>query len=329
MPASEFLGTLKAMSINKTKAASSSPETAEIRSLIVNEFAQSHANDGALETAIPGVRICRYSAPTEPKSLFYEPSIWVVLQGTKRVVLGEEEYVYGESQFILTAVDVPVVTQVAEATRDKPCFCFFLKLDLQIARQMISDLEDFGELSRAVPVTGSILPRYGLSTGPATRELLDAIYRLLRLLSTPSDIPILSNLIKREIIYRLLTSDQGYRLRQIALSGTYDERIARAIEMLRQNYSKPLSVEELAKAAGMGVSTLHHHFKSLTSMSPLQYQKHLRLHEARRLMLAGTFDAGGAAFEVGYESRSQFTREYRRLFGEPPMRNIKAIKGVE
>ncbi len=171
----------------------------------MNEFAQWHANDGAFETAIPGVILYRSSVPAEPAAFFYEPSIWVALQGTKRVVLGDEEYVYGESQFILTAVDVPVVTQVVAATREKPYFCFFLKLDLEIARQMISDFE--------VTVTGSILPRYGLTTGPATRELLDAIYRLLRLLSTPSDIPILSNLIKREIIYRLLTSDQGFRLR--------------------------------------------------------------------------------------------------------------------
>jgi len=307
------------MSINKTKAAFSAPETSEIRSLIMNEFAQWHANDGAFETAIPGVILYRFSAPTEPAPIFYEPRISVVLQGTKRVVLGEEEYVYGASQFILTAVDVPVVAQVVKATREKPYCCFLLKLDLEMARQMISDFE--------APVTGSTLPRYGVSTGPATHELLDAIYRLLRLLSTPSDIPILSNLIKREIIYRLLTSDQGYRLRQIAFNGTYDHRIARVIDLLKQNYSKPLSVEGLAKAARMGVSTLHHHFKALTAMSPVQYQKHLRLHEARRLMLAGAFDAGSAAFEVGYESRSQFTREYRRLFGEPPMRNIKSIKG--
>jgi len=239
MPASEFFETSKARRINKTKAASSAPETSEIRSLIMNEFAQWHANDGALETAIPGFILFRYSAPTEPASLFFEPRISVTLQGTKRVVLGDEEYVYGESQFILTSVDVPVVAQVVEATREKPYSCVLLKLDLEMARQMISDFE--------TPVTDSILPRYGVSTGPAPHELLDAIYRLLRLLSTPSDIP---------------------------------------------------------------------------------NQKHLRLHEARRLMLAGTCDAGGAAFEMGYESRSQFTREYRRLFGEPPMRNIKSIKGV-
>ncbi len=189
------------MRINKTKAASSAPETSEIRSLIMNEFAQWHAKDGALETAIPGVILYRYSAPTEPASLFFEPRISVALQGTKRVVLGDEEYVYGESQFILTAVDVPVVAQVVEATREKPYLCVLLKLDLEIARQMISDFE--------VPVTGSILPRYGLSTGPATHELLDAIYRLLRLLSTPSDIPIP----KASSPSRSQTIDAGWSLR--------------------------------------------------------------------------------------------------------------------
>ncbi len=317
------------MRVNKTKTASNSPETSKIRSLIMKEFARWHASDGALETAIPGVTLFRFSAPTELAPVFLEPRISVALQGTKRIVLGDEEYVYGESRLFLTAVDIPVVAQIAEATSEKPYCCFLLKLDLEMARQMISDFEDFGELSRAASVNGVVLSSYGVSTGPATYELLEAIYRLLRLLSTPSDIPTLSNLIKREIIYRLLTSDHGYRLRQIAFNGTYDYRIARAIALLKQNYAKPLSVEKLAKTAGMGVSTLHHHFKALTSISPLQYQKHLRLHEARRLMLAGACDAGGAAFEVGYESRSQFTREYRRLFGEPPMRNVKSIKGVE
>jgi AraC-like DNA-binding protein len=308
------------MRINKkAKAASSAPATAGIRSLIIDEFAQWHANDGALETAIPGVMLYRFSAPTALAPILLEPRISVALQGKKRIVLGNEEYVYGDSQFFLTAVDVPVVAQILEASPEKPYLCFLLKLDLAMARDMISDFE--------VPANGALLPSHGVSTGPATRELLDAIYRLLRLLCTPKDIPILSNLIKREIIYRLLTSEHGYRLRQIAFNGSYDHRIARAIALLKQNYAKPLSVEKLAKAAGMGVSTLHHHFKALTSISPLQYQKQLRLHEARRLLLAGACDAGSAAFEVGYESRSQFTREYRRLFGEPPMRNIKAIKG--
>jgi AraC-like DNA-binding protein len=332
MPAAEFFGTSRARSINKTKAASSAHATSEIRRLIINECERWHANDGAFQTAIPGAMLYRFSAPTELAPVFLEPRISVALQGTKRIVLGDEEYVYGDSHFFLTAVDVPVVAQILEATREKPYLCFLLKLDLDMARQMISDfgfvVDPLGPVPEGTATKDSILPRYGVSTGPATHELLDAIYRLLRLLSTPSDIPILSNLIKREIIYRLLTSEHGYRLRQIAFNGSYDHRIARTIALLKQNYAKPLSIEKLAKAAGMGVSTLHHHFKTLTSISPLQYQKQLRLHEARRLLLAGACDAGSAAFEVGYESRSQFTREYRRLFGEPPMRNIKAIKGV-
>jgi hypothetical protein len=185
----------------------------------------------------------------------------VSLQGTKLVVLGDEEYVYGESQFILAAVDVPVVAQILEATPEKPSLYFLLKLDLEMARQMISDfgfvVDPSGSVPEGATTNGSMLPRYGLSTGPTTHELLDPIYRLLRLLSTPNDIPILSNLIKREIIYRLLTSEQGYRLRQIAFNGSYDHRIARVIDLLKQNYAKPLAVEELAKTAAMSVSTLH------------------------------------------------------------------------
>lgn len=184
----------------------------------------------------------------------------MALQGTKRIVLGEEEYVYGDAQCFLTAVEVSVVAQILEATPEKPYLCFLLKLDLTMAREMISDFE-------APRSRGALLPSYGVSTGPATRELLEAIYRLLRLLSTPSGIPTLSNLIKREIIYRLLTREQGHRLRRIAFNGSYDHCLARAIALLKQNYAAPLSVEALAKAAGMGVSTLHNHFKALTSMS--------------------------------------------------------------
>lgn len=306
------------MSRKKARTASRATETAALRSLIVHEFTRCHAQDGVLETAIPGVMLYRFSAPTQLAPVFLEPRISVALKGTKRIVLGEEEYVYGDAHFFLAAVDVPVVAQIVKATHARPYMCFILKLDLAMAREMSSDFE--------TPVNGAMPPHHGVSTGPATYEMLEAIYRLLRLHATPKDIPLLSDLIKREIIYRLLTSAHGYRLRQIAFNGSYDQRIARAIALLKQNYAAPLAVAELAHAAGMGVSTLYHHFKTLTAMSPLQYQKHLRLHAARQLMLNSACDAGNAAFKVGYESRSQFTREYRRLFGEPPMRDIKAIR---
>lgn len=306
------------MSSKKARTSSRAPEIAALRSLVLDEFTRCHAHDGALETEIPGVVLYRFSAPTQLAPVFLEPRISVALQGTKRIVLGEEEYVYGDAQFFLTAVDVPVVAQIMKATRSRPYLCFILKLDLAMAREMISDFE--------TPVNGVMPHHHGVATGTVTYEMLEAIYRLLRLHATPKDIPILSDLIKREIIYRLLTSAHGYRLRQIAFNGSYDQRLARAIALLKQNYAAPLAVAELAHAAGMGISTLYHRFKALTAMSPLQYQKHLRLHAARHLMLNGACDAGSAAFEVGYESRSQFTREYRRLFGEPPMRDIKAIR---
>jgi len=167
-----------------------------------------------------------------------------------------------------------------------------------------------------------------MSTGPATPELLDAFNRLFELLSTPRDIPILGSLIQREILYRLLTSEQGARLREIVSSGSQSNLTAKAVAWLRQNYRKPLRVEELAGIVRMGVSTFHHHFRTMTSMSPLQYQKQLRLHEARRLMLTEFLDASSAALEVGYESATQFTREYSRLFGQPPMRDVRALRAT-
>ncbi len=242
----------------------------------------------------------------------------MILQGSKRVVLGDATYLYDESRFLLTAVNLPTITQVLMATPKEPYISILLKLDLVAAKQMIADV-DLTERDAAAGGTG-------MATGPATVALFSALTRLIELLDTPRDIPILGDLIQREFLYRVLTSPAGARLRQIVRLGTQGDRIARAIDWLRDNYARPLRIEELADVSGMGVSTLHHHFRLLTAMSPLQFQKHLRLHEARRLMLSEELDAGNASLRVGYESPTQFNREYRRLFGTPPMRDVKVLR---
>lgn len=271
-----------------------------------------------LVTSIPGLTLNRRTSVSAPGSYLYEPSLSMIVQGSKRVVLGDATYLYDESRFLLTAVNLPTITQVLAATPEEPYISILLTLDLVAAKQMIADV-DLAERDAAAEGTG-------MATGPATAALFGALTRLIELLDTPKDIPILGDLIQREFLYRVLTSPAGARLRQIVRLGTQGNRIACAINWLRDNYARPLRIEELAEASGMGVSTLHHHFRLLTAMSPLQFQKHLRLHEARRLMLSEELDAGNASLRVGYESATQFNREYRRLFGAPPMRDVKALR---
>jgi len=208
------------------------------------------------------------------------------------------------------------VSQIVAASEEVPLLCLLLKLDMAVVREILGQ-EEFHALE------GSSQPR-GIAIGKTTVDLLKPCSRLLDLLDTPGDIPFLRNLIQREIVYRLLRGPQGERLRAIATLGDQSHRTAKAIAWLRANYTKPLRVEELAAVARMGMSTLHHHFRALTAMSPLQYQKQLRLVAARERMLINGLDAASAAFEVGYESASQFNREYKRFFGQPPMRDIQA-----
>jgi AraC-like DNA-binding protein len=234
--------------------------------------------------------------------------------------LGKEIYPYDEANFLITSVELPMVVQVTDASVEVPYLSLRLKLDLNVARELVED-HNFQQSSN--PTAGR-----GIATGPVTPELLDAFDRLFDLLSTPRDIPILSSLIDQEILYRLLTSEQGVRLRAIALGGSQSNRTAKAIGWLKLNYRKRLRTGELAETVHMGVSTLHHHFRAMTGMSPLQYQKQLRLHAARRLMLTEALDAGSAALQVGYESATQFNREYSRLFGQPPRRDMEALRAT-
>lgn len=235
-------------------------------------------------------------------------------------MLGEDTYVYDAEHYLITSVHLPTIVQVMEASPDKPYLGLSLKFDLREVSQLMVD--------SSLPQPRTQQSSRGMATGKVTQPLLNAFIRLIELLDDKEDIPILAQVIQREIIYRLLVGEQGARLRQIASAGSQSQQIARAIEWLKNNFTQPLSVDDLAEKASMSNSTFHHHFRSMTALSPLQYQKQLRLQEARRLMLAERMDAANAAFQVGYESPSQFSREYNRHFGAPPLRDISRLRQI-
>ena len=290
----------------------------ELRAELARKVALFIGSAENLATDIPGLALYRRTAPTAQRSVTYEPSVAVVAQGRKRVDLGRTTFIYDESRFLLTSVDLPVTSQVIEANEESPYLCLLLKLEMPMVRELLSREE--------IPVAAAPSDSPAMVTGQTTVEFLSAFCRLIDLLNTPQDIPFLSGLIEREIIYRILRSAEGQRLRAIATLGDQSHRTAKATAWIRANYAKTLRVEDLAQIAGMGVSTLHHHFRALTAMSPLQYQKQLRLHAARGRMLMDGLDAASAAFEVGYESASQFNREYSRFFGQPPMRDVRTLR---
>jgi AraC-like DNA-binding protein len=275
-------------------------------------------NEELHTTAVPGLSLFRREAPTEPITGMYEPSVCLVAQGAKRVRLGDDTYVYDVHHYLITSVHLPTVVQIIEASPEKPYLGLRLKLDQREISQLMVD-------SNLPPPRVQQSSR-GMATGEVTLPLLTAIQRLIDLLAEQQDIPILAPIIQREIIYRLLVGDQGERLRQIASAGSQSHQIARAIDWLKGNFSQPLSIDNLAAQVRMSSSTFHHHFRSMTALSPLQFQKQLRLQEARRLMLAERMDTATAAFQVGYESPSQFSREYNRLFGAPPIRDITNLR---
>src|SRR5271165_2956268 len=290
----------------------------EFRAALARKIALYMGSAENRATEIPGLTLHRRTAPTAPCSATYEPGVTVMAQGQKRVDLGRTTFIYGESRYLLTAVDLPIVSQIVEASEDTPCLAMSLKLEMPVVSELLSREEiQMVEVPSESPA---------MATGEATAEFLSACCRLIELLDAPQDIPFLSGLIQREIIYRILQGPAGARLRAIATLGDQSHRTAKAIAWIKANYAKPLRVEDLALIAGMGLSTLHNHFRALTAMSPLQYQKQLRLQAARGRMLIDGLDAASAAFEVGYESASQFNREYSRLFGQPPMRDIRTLR---
>jgi AraC-like DNA-binding protein len=307
----------------KTHAATAEEKADEQRSWqmgLADRIARWTADVNRFDAPIKGLSLHRWDTPTEPTSYMLAPSICLIGQGRKRVVVGEEAYVYDANNFLVTSVDLPVVAQIIEATSDKPYLGLTLELDLPSIGQLM--------LGNHMPSIRPPQDRLGIAVSKVSVPLLDAIQRLIDLLEQPQDVSALAPLIQQEIAYRLLMGEQGPRLRQIASAETHSYQIARAIDWLKGNFDKPLRVEDLASKAGLSTSAFHNHFRAMTSMSPLQFQKRMRLNEARQLMLTGHMDASEAAFEVGYESPSQFSREYSRLFGAPPLRDIKSLMQV-
>ena len=270
------------------------------------------------KTGVSGLTLYRFDEPTQPESNLYEPSICLVAQGSKCVQLGDEKYVYDVDNYLLTSVYLPTVSQVINASQDKPYLCLVLKFNLREMARIMAD--------SSLPAPQSKQSHQGIVTGTSTVPLVDAFYRLISLLDTPEDIPFLASVIQTEIIYRLLVGEQGERLRQISSAGSQSNQIAQVLNWLRDNFAEQIGVEDLAKMAAMSVPSFYNHFRAMTSFSPLQYQKQLRLQEARRLMMAENLDASNASFQVGYESPSQFSREYSRLFGAPPKRDIAKLR---
>ncbi|UQS16143.1 AraC family transcriptional regulator [Pseudomonas sp. HS6] len=274
---------------------------------------------GDFATAIPGLSLFRRDQPAPPAVCMIEPSLILVGRGEKRLWVGGEGYSYDPSRFLVTSLDLPANSEVMLASPEQPCVGLVLKLNVSMLAEVITKS---GLPAKRQPSTGT-----GAAIGSLSSALEGALDRLLALLDEPEAIPVLAPLILREIHYRLLHTDQGARLRQITAVDGQGYRIAKAIDWLKVNYSDALRIDDLAARVQMSAPTFHHHFRQLTGMSPLQYQKWLRLNEARRLMLVERLDVSRAAFAVGYESPSQFSREYGRLFGTAPSRDIALLRG--
>ena len=273
--------------------------------------------DGTHGTAIAELTLTWVSAPSDPTTVLYEPSLCLVAQGTKEVLLAGEVYRYDPAWLLLVSVDLPVATQVIEASPRAPYLALRVALDPAVVGELVAD--------GASADTRGTAPARGLAVSPIEPPLLDAVVRLVGLLESPRDIAALCPLVLRELTYRVLTGEQGPRLRQIASAGAPAQRIAMAIRWLKDHFAEPLHIDALAREVRLSPSALHRYFKAVTAMSPLQYQKRLRLQEARRLMIGDGLDASRAGFRVGYGSPSQFSREYSRLFGAPPRRDVERI----
>lgn len=287
------------------------------REELAERIARAVPEDGAVDP-LKGLRLNRFSTPTEPLHGVSKPSFCVIAQGSKEVLLGDSRYRYDPAHYLLATVELPIVGQVLEASAERP----YLSLRLDLDPALVSSvMVEAGHLSSRNQ--GDVR---AIDVSPLDAELLDATVRLVRLLDSPAEERVLRPLITREIVYRLLKGEQGNRLRHLALLGGHTDRIAEAVERLRRDFNQPLRIDSLARELGMSVSGFHHHFKAVTAMSPLQFQKQLRLQEARRIMLGENLDAASAGYRVGYDDASQFSREYKRLFGQPPVRDVERLR---
>ena len=273
---------------------------------------------GRIPTAVDGLMLSRKDEANVSESCFYRPTIGVVIQGAKRSLIGNEEHHYGGGYCMVAGVDLPSVSHITAASKEEPFLAVSIKLDRYLATQLAAEV--------APPPKSGAASHRGIAIAEVTPEVLDAFLRLVDLLDNPERIPILAPMIIREIHYHLLAGPQGWCLRLVSTLGTQSNQIAQAISWLRDNYKEPLQIEALAKRVNMAESTFHRHFREMTTLSPLQFQKRLRLYEAQRLMLTDDNDAATAALAVGYESATQFSREYKREFGEPPHRDVNRMR---
>lgn len=281
-------------------------------------IAQNTEGDGVLETAIPRLSVIRISKPTEPLHAIHQPSVCIIAQGAKQVMLADQIFRYSPGRYLVVSADMPVTGQVIEASEDKPYLCFRLDLDMKLLSDMLVEMPHaFGP---------SASPCKCVGVCETTQEFLDAAIRMAQLLDRPDEIAFLAPLIERELMFRMLRGGQAEMIRQMLAPESRLQQVNRAIAWIRQNFAAPFSIEQVATEARMSTSSLHQHFREVTAMSPLQYQKQLRLQEARRLILGNAMDAATAAHSVGYDSPSQFSREYRRLFGAPPIKDIARLR---
>jgi AraC-like DNA-binding protein len=276
-------------------------------------------SDGTHDTAISALKFFRYDGGSQPIYSVYDPALCIVAQGSKMVMLGQECYHYNPASYLVASVNLPITGQIIQAAPQHP----YLSLQLNFSTDQIVDIikashSEWGHKE---------VSERGLLVSQTSPSLLDAVLRLVRLLDTERDIPVLAPLVIREILYRILQDEQGgASVRQFAVAGSHADRIAKVISLINRDFAKPLRIDELAAAANMSSSSLHFHFKEVTAMSPLQYQKQVRLQEARRLLFLDIPEAANAGFQVGYESPSQFSREYVRMFGLPPLSDIKRLR---
>lgn len=274
--------------------------------------------DDGVDQVLEGLFLARASAPLGFHHGVIKPCFCVIAQGSKAFLLGDSRYRYDPDHYLIATLEMPSISEILEATLEQP----YLSLRMDLSPALVeSVIEEAGQVS--LPGRADVR---AMDVSRLDANLQDAVLRLVRLLDTPAEVPVLMPLIKREIIYRLLMGQQSTRLRNLAVQGNYMPHIARAVEMIRQEYDQPLHIEELARELGMSVSGLHHRFKAVTAMSPLQFQKQLRLQEARRLMLSEDFDATSAAYRVGYRDPAYFNREYKSLFGIPPVRHVQQLR---
>lgn len=308
-----------------------SPHVGALLAEMVTRTLKLAPQEGVTETAFGPLQIYRANRISEAIHGRYEPALCIIAQGCKRAILGDEVYNYSPRHYLVAAVDLPVVGQVIEASEAQPYLCVRLQLTAKKISDLLIELSPTNTAARArhEKTTRTSTSQRGLFVSQANEDLLDAVLRLLRLLDKPADLPILAPLLEREILYRLLQDNQADALHQIALADSHAQKIAAVIALLKRDFQKSWRIEDLAQTACMSSSSLHTHFKNVTNMTPLQYQKNLRLQEARRLLFAENLDAATASHRVGYESPSQFNREYHRLFGLPPVRDLAQLRATK